>query len=216
VKVSPVHTHELALSLGYLGSALGVAMVVPQIVRIARHPKLAGVSPMTWAISTVSCLLWLTYGARTHQIPQVPGNAILISGAAAIVLLVPSSRSRAWRAAVLGGAAAGLVIVALAIPAHDVGYLAFSIGLFAAIPQLADSVQTWRIGATSGVSVSSWGLKIASQSAWFLYGIGVGDRPVMISTCVNVSTAALLVILEKSARAGQAAPEFGLAPELVS
>jgi uncharacterized protein with PQ loop repeat len=211
-----VNTHELALSVGYLGSALGVAMVMPQIARIVRHPKLAGISPMTWAITTVSCLLWLTYGARTDQIPQVPGNALLISGAAAIVLLVPSTRSRAWRAGVLGGSAAALVSVALVMPAHDVGYLAFSIGLFGAIPQLIDSVHTWRLGATSGVSVSSWSLKLASQVAWFCYGIGVGDRPVMISTCVNVSSAALLIALERSARAGRRVPEFELAAELVA
>jgi uncharacterized protein with PQ loop repeat len=208
--------HELALSLGYLGSALGVSMVVPQIVRIVRHPRLAGVSPLTWAITTVSCLLWLTYGARTHQIPQVPGNALLISGAAAIVLLVPSARSRLWRAAALGTCAALLVAIGLTMPAHDVGYLAFSIGLFGSLPQLVDSVHTWRIGATSSVSVSSWTLKLVSQISWFLYGIGVHDQPVIISTCVTMSSSLLLIVLETTARSSRATPEYELAPELVS
>jgi uncharacterized protein with PQ loop repeat len=210
-----VTTHELALSLGYLGSALGVTMVVPQLTRILRHPKLAGVSPTTWAITTVSCLLWLTYGARTNQIPQIPGNMLLITGAAAVVLLVPSTRSRSWRATVVGSAAICAVAVALVIPAHDVGYLAFSIGLFGSVPQLIDSVHTWRLGATSAVSVSSWTLKMASQVAWFSYGLGVGDKPVIISAGVNLMSAAVLVTLEKSARSAPAELDVELAAELV-
>jgi uncharacterized protein with PQ loop repeat len=203
----------LALSLGYLGAALGVVMVVPQIVRVVRHPKLAGVSPISWSVTTVTCLLWLTYGARTGQIPQVPGNVLLTSGAIVIVLIVPSSRSRAWRAGVLGSCAIALLGLSLALPAHDGGYLAFSIGLFSSIPQLLDSVHTWRIGATSAVSVSSWTLKIASQVAWLGYGIGVGDRPVLISACVTLTSAALLVFLETSARSG-ALSQPELVPEL--
>lgn len=204
----------LALSLGYLGAALGVLMVVPQIVRIVRHPRLAGVSPMSWSVTTVTCLLWLSYGARTGQLPQIPGNVLLVAGAVTIVLIVPSARSRIWRAAALGSVTAALLGVSFALPAHDGGYLAFSIGLFASLPQLADSVHTWRIGATSAVSVSSWTLKIASQAAWLLYGIGVGDRPVLISACVTLSTAALLVFLEVSARSSALSP-LELAPELV-
>jgi uncharacterized protein with PQ loop repeat len=204
----------LALSFGYLGAALGVLMVVPQIVRIVRHPRLAGVSPMSWSVSTITCVLWLNYGARTGQLPQIPGNVLLISGAVVIVLIVPSARSRTWRAAALGSATALLLGLSYALPAHDGGYLAFSIGLFSSLPQLADSIHTWRIGATSAVSVSSWSLKIASQAAWLLYGIGVSDRPVLISACVTLSTAALLVFLEVSARSSALSPAE-LSPEFV-
>jgi uncharacterized protein with PQ loop repeat len=209
-----VSTHMLALSFGYLGAALGVVMVVPQIVRIVRHPRLAGVSVVTWSVTVVTCLLWLSYGARTGQLPQIPGNVLLIAGAVTIVLIVPSARSRTWRAIVLGSVTAVAVGVSFALPAHDGGYLAFSIGLFASLPQLADTVRTWRMGATSAVSVSSWSLKIASQTAWLLYGIGVSDRPVLISACVTLSTATLLVFLEMNARSSVMSPAE-LAPEFV-
>ena len=69
--------HALAVGLGYTGATLGVAMVVPQIVRIVRHPSLTGVSPLSWALSTFACLAWLTYGLRTSATPQIPGNVLL-------------------------------------------------------------------------------------------------------------------------------------------
>jgi uncharacterized protein with PQ loop repeat len=196
-----VTAHAIMLGFGYLGAALGVVMVVPQITRIVRHPSLPGVSPTTWMLSTLGCLMWLTYGLRAGAAPQIPGNLLLIGGALTIVVLVPSQHSRARRLLALAGCALGLLVLAFSMPAHDVGYLAFAIGLCSSWPQVFDSVQTWRAGRTSGVSVSSWKLRIASQVAWLTYAVGTSDRPVLIGACVALSTATLLVVLESTARA---------------
>ena len=93
--------------LGYLGSAIGIVVVVPQIARIVRNPQTAGVSAVTWGMSAVACSLWLRYGLRTGEAPQVPGNVILIAGATAITLLVPHPWSARRRALVLGAVVAG-------------------------------------------------------------------------------------------------------------
>ena len=148
-------THEAALTLGYVGAALGIAMVVPQIVRIVRNPRMPGVSPTAWALLGLGCLMWMTYGARIGVLPQIPGNIILVSGAVIVVMLIPSDRSRAYRFVPFAAAAVVLLAVAMLIPAHDVGYLGFSIGLVSSWPQVYDSIQTWRAGRTSGVSVPS-------------------------------------------------------------
>ena len=193
-------THEAALSLAYVGAALGVAMVVPQIVRIARYPRMPGVSPTSWSLLGLGCLMWMTYGARIGVLPQIPGNIILVSGALTVVMLIPSDRSRAYRLVPLAAAAVALFAIAMLIPAHDVGYLGFAIGLVSSWPQVYDSIQTWRASRSSAVSVSSWSLRAASQVAWLGYAIGTGDRPVLIGASIALCTASSLIALEWRSR----------------
>ena len=200
-----VTIHEFAVGLGYLGATLGVVMVVPQIIRIVRHPSLAGVSPLSWALTTMACLGWLIYGVRTHAAPQIPGNLLLVTGAVVVVLLVRHSVSRLRRASLLGGTAVVLVAIAFLLPADMVGYFAFAIGLFSGLPQLADSIANWRGHINSGVSVSAWALRIGSQSCWLAYAIGTSDLAVGISACVVLSTAIAMVFLELSARSASLA-----------
>jgi len=188
--------HGLALALAYTGAVLGVVMVVPQILRTLAHPKLGGVSPVAWSMTALACSMWLTYGIRTMTVPQIPGNVLLVSGAVAVVLLVPSPTSRRRRAATLGSVAVVLVTVALLVPAQVVGYLAVSIGFVSAWPQLYDSVSTWRAGARSGVSIVSWSIKSASQLCWLSYALLVADVPVALSATVALGTAVTLVALE--------------------
>jgi uncharacterized protein with PQ loop repeat len=195
-----VTIHEFALGLGYLGAALGVIMVVPQIARIVRHPSLPGVSPLSWALTSVACLGWLIYGIRTDAAPQIPGNVLLVSGAIAVVLLVNVPTPRRRRTLLLGAACAAVVAVTLVIPADSVGYFAFGIGLFSGIPQLVDSIGNWRAHITSGVSVSTWALRIGSQACWLAYAVGTSDVAVGISACVMLSNAVAMVVLELTAR----------------
>jgi len=195
-----VTIHEFALGLGYLGAALGVIMVVPQIARIVRHPSLPGVSPVSWALTSVACLGWLIYGIRTDAAPQIPGNVLLVSGAIAVVLLVNVPTPRRRRTLLLGAGCAAVVAVTLVIPADSVGYFAFGIGLFSGIPQLVDSIGNWRARITSGVSVSTWALRIGSQACWLAYAVGTSDVAVGISACVMLSNAVAMVVLELTAR----------------
>lgn len=196
-----VTAHNEAMALGYLGSLLGVVMVIPQIVRILRHPQLRGVSTLSWAISALACLAWLTYGMRTNSPPQIPGNVLLISGAVAVALLAADDRSRRARATTLGTAAAAVVAVSWLLPAHFVGYVGFSIGLCSTWPQLYDSIGNWRAHANSSVAVSTWVVRLASQLCWLGYAVRATDVPVFVSACVSLTLAATLVALELAARA---------------
>jgi uncharacterized protein with PQ loop repeat len=195
-----VTIHEFATGLGYLGAALGVVMVVPQISRIVRHPSLAGVSPLSWAMTSMACLGWLIYGLRTDAPPQIPGNVLLVGGAVVVVLLIRHQVSRMRRAAMLGGAAAVLVTIAVVLPADTVGYFAFGIGLSAGLPQLADSFANWRGRINSGVSVSAWALRIGSHCCWLAYDIGTSDLAFGFSACVVLSRAVAMVCLDLAAR----------------
>jgi len=197
--------HELANMAGYLGSTFGVVMVVPQVARIARHPRLPGVSAISWSVTAIACLSWLIYGIRTNSPPQIPGNILLVTGATLVVLMVPVSLARSRRALSLGGVAAVVVAASCALPAHMVGYLAFSIGLFSSLPQVAESIANYRTRTTSGVSMTTWLLRMASQFCWLAYAFGVLDLPVMISACVNIAGASTLIALEYAARTARPA-----------
>jgi uncharacterized protein with PQ loop repeat len=199
--------HTLALALAYTGAVLGVVMVVPQILRTLAHPTLGGVSPMAWSMTVLGCSMWLTYGIRTMTVPQIPGNVLLVSGAVAVVLLVPSPASRRRRAATLGAVWAGFVAVALVVPPHLVGYIAVTIGFVSAWPQVYDSVVTWRAGVRSGVSITTWSIKAVSQTCWLSYALLATDVPVMISATVALGTSLTLVGLEYLAILGDRAPE---------
>lgn len=200
-----------AEALGYLGSVLGVAMVVPQIVRTYRNRTLPGVSATSWALTALSCLTWLLYGVRAAEVPQIPGNVLLVSGAVTVVLAVPSSRSVGYRALALGAGAAALSVLAFLVPVAAVGLVGFAVGLVSGLPQLIVSL-TRRAG-DSAVSLLTWGLRVACQLSWLLYAVLIGDAVVTVSAAFLGLSAALVVIAETVRRP---VPEPAREPALAS
>jgi uncharacterized protein with PQ loop repeat len=205
-----VDLHSFALLLAYAGSAVGVAMVAPQIVRTVTHPHLGGVSPWSWAITAVACSLWLTYGLRSGSMPQVPGNVLLVSGAAAIVLLVPAGWSRARRAWTLLGVTGTLVLFSTYLSPEQVGFFAFGIGLFAAWPQLFETVWLRRGQGPSALSMSSQVLKVVGQVLWLCYAVLAVDAPVIVAAVVALTCNAVIATVEASRRRAARVPESEL------
>src|SRR4051794_18529250 len=117
--------HTIAEASGYLGSILGIAMVVPQIVRTYRNRTVPGVSALSWALTAVACLTWMFYGVRTGEMPQTPGNVLMGAGAVVVVLAAPSSTPVALRALGLGGSAAVLLAAAFLFPPIALGIVGF-------------------------------------------------------------------------------------------
>ena len=191
-----------ALMLAYAGSVVGVLMVAPQIVRTVKNPHLGGVSPWSWAITAVACTLWLTYGLRSGSVPQVPGNVLLVSGAFAIVLLVPAEWSRARRAWSLLGVTATLVLFSTYLSPEQVGFFAFGIGLFAVWPQLFETLWLRRGMGPSALSMSSQVLKVVGQMLWLSYAILAVDTPVIVAATVALSSNAVIAAVEHSRRRG--------------
>jgi uncharacterized protein with PQ loop repeat len=192
----------LALGLAYVGSAIGVAMVVPQILRIVRHPAMGGVSPWTWAITATSCVLWLTYGVRTGSMPQIPGNVLLVAGAITIVLLVPATWSRSLRGALLVAVTGTLVLVSTQLAPEQVGFLAFGIGVFGMWPQVYETAWARRGMGPSAISLTSQGLKLASQLCWITFAMLTLDVPVIVSALMALSTNGIVTAVELGRRRG--------------
>lgn len=191
-------THSLAVTIAYVASVVGVITVVPQILRTVRHPHMGGVAPLSWAISVVACTAWVTYGVRAGVAPQIPGNVLLISGSAAIVLLVPSTLSRSRRALLLLTAVLAVVSVSTRLAPETVGYLAFGIGLFSAWPQVFATLRGRREAA--GVSLTTFSLRTAAALGWLSYAVLARDVPVLLSATVMLSTTLLVLVVEASRR----------------
>lgn len=191
-------SHSLAVTIAYVASVVGVITVVPQILRTVRHPHMGGVAPLSWAISVVACTAWVTYGVRAGVAPQIPGNVLLISGSAAIVLLVPSTLSRSRRALLLLTAVLAVVSVSTRLAPETVGYLAFGIGLFSAWPQVFATLRGRREAA--GVSLTTFSLRTAAALGWLSYAVLARDVPVLLSATVMLSTTLLVLVVEASRR----------------
>jgi uncharacterized protein with PQ loop repeat len=199
-----MHLAAVAVGAGYLGSALGVAMVVPQILRTLRNRRLPGVSALSWALTAMACTTWLFYGLRTAEIPQIPGNVLLVTGAVAIVLLVPSRTNPAVRAFGLAATAALLGGLAAVVPPAVIGSIGGLIGVVSGLPQLVSSLR--RTAAASAVSPLTWALRVASQASWLSYGLMLHDLVVAFSAVFLLTNALAVLLLETARRPSAASP----------
>jgi uncharacterized protein with PQ loop repeat len=201
----------IAAATGYLGSALGVTMVVPQILRTLRDRQLPGVSALSWALTAIACTTWLFYGIRTAEVPQIPGNVLLVSGAVAVVLLVPSRTTRGIRALGLVVAAASIGLLAFVAPAAVIGGLGGMIGVVSGLPQLVRSLR--RTSAASAVSPLTWGLRVASQASWLSYGLMLHDFVVVLSATFLLTNALAVLLLETMRRPASVLTPVAVAEE---
>jgi uncharacterized protein with PQ loop repeat len=202
--------HETAVLSGYLGAVFGAAMVIPQMIRVLRNRNLSGVSSLAWSLTGLSCFTWLLYGVRTHEIPQIAGNVVIVGGAVMIALLVPSHTTRRIRATRL--AAAMLVVGLIAVVAWPttLGLIAFGIGLCSSWPQVIASFMR-DASMPSAVSRGTWVLRCGSQLAWLFYAVVIHDAVVTVSACTLLTTGILVLVFERRSTAPAEVPVPALA-----
>lgn len=204
-------TATIADATGYFASALGVAMVVPQILRTLRDRRLPGVSALSWALTAIACTTWLFYGIRTAELPQIPGNVLLVSGAVVVVLLVPSGTPQFARALGLAGAASLLGVLAFVAPPAVIGGIGGAIGVVSGLPQLVRSLR--RTAAASAVSPLTWALRAASQGSWLGFALMLGDVVVALSATFLLTNALIVLLLETTRRPVPTVQPIGLVDE---
>jgi uncharacterized protein with PQ loop repeat len=178
-------------------------MVVPQMLRTLRNRTMPGVSALSWGLLSLTCTAWLLYGVRTGEVPQIPGNVLLVSGAVVIALAVPSARTVRARAAGLLAAAFVLVLLAVVAPVEVIGAIALSGALVSSVPQTITSL-TRKDATRSAVSPLSWVLRIASQTCWLTYALALHDVTVTVSAIVILSNAIIVLVRETTRSAAGA------------
>jgi uncharacterized protein with PQ loop repeat len=194
-----VDLHTYAVATGYLGAALGVAMVVPQIARTLRDRTVPGVSALSWALTALACTSWLLYGVRAGELPQIPGNILLVSGSVVVALLVPSRVSVAGRAAGLLAPAVLISVLAALTPTPVIGAVAIGMALVSSVPQTVRSLRR-RAASASAVSLLTWSLRVASQVCWLTYALVLHDATVAVSATFVLSNAVVVLGAEAARR----------------
>ena len=190
--------HLLALTVAYAASAAGAASVLPQIARTLRNRHMGGVAPLSYAVTSVACTVWMIYGQRAEVWPQIPGNVLLVTGAVAIILLVPHRLSPTTRALMLASAMLVAAVVAVEVPVAAAGMVAFGIGLFSAWPQVITTLRGSRTAA--GVSLATFSLRLAAGLGWLACAVLAHDVPVLLSATVMVATTVLVLGVEARRR----------------
>lgn len=82
------------------------AMFVPQLRAAVREHQMTGVSSATWAMTALSALAWVAYGAGRHTLAVVAPNLVVLPMA---VFILGCKADRSGRLLALGRAASALV-----------------------------------------------------------------------------------------------------------
>lgn len=172
--------------LGIVASAVFIARLTPQPVRLARSGVADGVSPLAGLNALIGILAWLVYGLVVHDpIIWIVSLVAVVPGTWVVLLL---RRSTTFRDLAMAGVWATVVVVAGAA-----GWLAAVLALGVVVGQ---GPQVWRAVRERdlrGISPATWWLAILDASTWGTYGIAVAD-PALMGYAVVLSSSAVIVL----------------------
>lgn len=183
---------ELAVWVGIVATGVTFVQILPQIVRLIRTGRAAGVSPGWGAGGLTINLGWLAYvieGRFWVTIPSIV--AAVASFALALYLLY--RQGVAMRGGVLLGVAiaAGSAVIQVTAGWTVLGtVLGLSNGLYLGPAVVA----AWRSHAPVGVSPWTWILTVLEGVKWGFYGVLVAAGPIMVYGSTAILLAALVLL----------------------
>ncbi len=188
---------QLVDVIGYTSAALLMFMSVPQTVRIYRHGT-AGVSTATWWTIAVAISMWLVYGIRSESTVLIVANiAALLATVATLTVLAHAAVDRWLLPAVVVVSVLTMVsAAAMVVPFVVVAVAAVFLPIVSRVPQLRQSVASYRAGSRTAVSRPTWMLAAAGQSGWLIYGLMLGDPALILVNTVCVAMALCLLTAE--------------------
>jgi len=74
-------------AVGTLAGLCSMASFVPQVVKIAREKKTAGVALHTYALTVTGFVMWIAYGVLLGSWPVAVSNSVNLVLAGAILVL---------------------------------------------------------------------------------------------------------------------------------
>lgn len=173
---------------GWLGGALLVARIIPQIARIRRTGSYAGVSRAGLWCWLGNDIGWLSYGHSSGLTPLVASSAALT---VLDLILLAQTRSGARAANEKLGKLWAALMTALAAagsPALPAALIAASFS--GTVPHAISSI---RSSDLSGISPATWLLAGLDGILWLIYGAGTGDRPVTLYAALTLATSATIL-----------------------
>ncbi len=174
---------DWATLIAVAATIISFGLLMPQIVRLWRTGRTAGVSP-TWAATGASSNLgWLAYMVSQGLWVVIPSVVV-----ASVQFLTTFWLLRRNHAKVGLGAMAGMAsAVAYATVGMAFGWatLGAVLALSYAIQYTPSVVTAWRTWAPVGISPMTWAIGTVDAAAWGGYGILVEDRNIVLFGIVS-------------------------------
>jgi len=169
---------------------LAVVQPVPQVLRVVRGGRIAGVSgPTTWLGFALNAG-WLAYGAAQGLLPLLVLSAVYAAGYGTIGILLVSRGNRSGIVpAVVVAAFGALLVVAVGWTALGT-VLALAVGL-QFLPQV---VEAWRGTDLSGLAPGTYVVGAVDGVVWGGYGLVVGDVPLVLYGVIMCTVAGLVLL----------------------
>ncbi|MEM9713962.1 MAG: hypothetical protein AAGA17_17210 [Actinomycetota bacterium] len=187
-----------------VANVLGVAMIVPQAVRLRRGSSLAGVSVVWIGLSAALNGWWLVYGVAASVWGVVP---VSIGGLALYVWMLRGAVSIAgavaWRSAALGAAMPSTTVA----PVVVVGGWATAglvIGLWYGVQFAPAAWSVIRSVRVDGVSPATWLMAWTEAVIWFVYGLDVGDGALLVGGGGGAVMATVILVRLATVRVAEA------------
>jgi uncharacterized protein with PQ loop repeat len=185
---------QLVDLIGYVSAVILTVMSIPQTVKAYRN-GCVGISRLTWWTIALSIALWLVYGLLTESQVLIIANIAAMVATAAMLAVLAHDTTGHW---LLPGA--GIVILLLVtvavlslFPLPAIATLAVVLPVVSRVPQLVESVSSYRSSERTAVSRVTWILGASGQMGWLVYGLIVGDPALIVVNSVCVAMTVVLV-----------------------
>lgn len=193
---------DWAVFLGWAGTALFLARLVPQPLKLHRTGDTEGVTPQSPMNALLSDAGWLAHGLLAGLPP------VWVAAVAAIPLdlwTLWHLRRRVELRNVAGAAAWGAAIAAGGILGGRVG-LGLVLGFSVVVNHVPQVIKALRSHSVSGLAPGTWWFGLADALLWGGYGVAEHD-PALITYGVVLSVASVTILVAIWVKSGRAAPE---------
>ena len=172
---------ELVAVIGWIATATGMTLALPQLYRLLRTLNVEGLSLIGWQAILAVNIGWMMHGIRIGQPPQAITSGFSLCATLPILVLMSRSLHRRTAVTLLPG----LVLAAVMVAVDQLtGSAAF--GSFALVPLAialgGQSVALVRAPHVRGVSTPSMILGAFNQVLWTTWAVMISDPGSMIST----------------------------------
>src|SRR5215207_404396 len=184
VAAAPIWVDALAATAG----GIGVLSQWPQVWRLWRTGRFAGLSTLSCILNLLMPATWFAYGLSQLSGVQILVNGLALVGGTAVLLgLVARARLRlrAWLPAVMLGLAVVTAVTVIGGTGPS-GALASTVTLSMALPQVWLLLLGRLRGGldASGVSRARWWLAGLCNLGWVIYGVLVTDPAITFTASV--------------------------------
>ncbi len=180
---------SLLVLVGWLATAVGTFLGLPQLVRTVRTRNIQGLSPIGWQAILAINVGWAAHGIRIGQPPQILASSLGLIVTVPILRILSRELGRHSLSMFLPGLGLGTAMIGV-----DQFFGSAAYGLFAILPAViamgGQSVELVRAPHVNGLSTASLLLGAMNQALWTTWAVLLRDSGSMIA---NLSTGAIVV-----------------------